>query len=40
VSSITQVKEEFAHVDVGKDTTMEELNTIMARYPKTNDVKG
>jgi hypothetical protein len=40
VSSITQVKEEFAHVEVSKDTTMEELNTIISRYPKTNDVKG
>jgi esterase/lipase len=40
VTSITQVREEFKHVDVGKDTTMEELNTILERYPKTNDVKG
>ena len=40
VSSIAQVKEEFAGVDVTKDTTMEELNTIMSRYPKTDDVKG
>lgn len=40
VSSIAQVKEEFADVEVTKDTSMEELNTIMARYPKTPDVKG
>jgi hypothetical protein len=40
VASITKVKEEFAHVEVSKDTTMEELNTILAKYPKTNDVKG
>jgi hypothetical protein len=39
-ASISQVKEEFAHVDISKDTTIEELNTILARYPKTNDVKG
>ena len=39
-ASIAQVKEEFKHVEVSKDTTMEELNTILARYPKTNDVKG
>jgi hypothetical protein len=40
VESITQVKDEYAHVEISKDTTMEELNTILARYPKTNDVKG
>jgi hypothetical protein len=40
VGSITQVKEEYAHVEISKDTTMEELNTILAKYPKTNDVKG
>src|ERR1044071_3014879 len=36
VDSITQVKDEYAHVEISKDTTMEELNTILARYPKTN----
>jgi hypothetical protein len=40
VASITQVREEFKHVEVTKDTTMEELNTILDRYPKTNEVKG
>jgi hypothetical protein len=40
ISSITQVKEEFKHVEISKDTTMEELNTILSRYPKTNEVKG
>ncbi|HJR80765.1 MAG TPA: SLATT domain-containing protein, partial [Anaerolineales bacterium] len=40
VGSITQVKEEYAHVEISKDTTMEDLNTILAKYPKTNDVKG
>jgi hypothetical protein len=40
VSSIAQVKEEHAQVEITKDTTMEDLNTILARYPKTNDVKG
>jgi SMODS and SLOG-associating 2TM effector domain 1 len=40
VASITQVREEFKHVEVGKDTTMEELNVILERYPKTNEVKG
>jgi hypothetical protein len=40
LDSITQVKDEYAHVEISKDTTMEELNTILAKYPKTNDVKG
>jgi hypothetical protein len=40
VSSITQVKEEYSHVEISKDTTMEELNIIMSKYPKTNEVKG
>lgn len=40
ISSIREVKEEFKHVEVDKDTTPEEINTILARYPKTNDVKG
>ena len=40
VASIAQVREEFQHVEVGENTTMEELNTILERYPKTNDVKG
>jgi hypothetical protein len=39
-SSLTQIAQEFAHVDVGRDTTKEELNAILARYPKTNEVKG
>jgi hypothetical protein len=40
VSSITQIKEDHAHVEITKDTTVEELNTILAKYPKTNEVKG
>jgi L-lactate utilization protein LutB len=40
VSSIAQVKEEHEHVEITKDTTVEELNTILEKYPKTNDVKG
>ena len=40
IGSVTQVKEEYKHVEISKDTTMEELNTILAKYPKTNDVKG
>ena len=40
VSSIQDIREEFKHVEVDKDTTPEEINTILARYPTTNDVKG
>ncbi len=39
-SSLTDIAKEFAHIDIGRDTTKEELNAILARYPKTNDVKG
>lgn len=39
-SSLAQIAEDFAHVDIGRDTSKEELNTILARYPKTNDIKG
>jgi hypothetical protein len=39
-SSLQEIAQEFAHVDIGKDTSTEELNAILARYPKTNDVKG
>lgn len=38
--SLAQIAQEFAHVDIGRDTSKEELNKILARYPKTNDVKG
>ena len=39
-SSLTQTALDFAHVEIGRDTSTEELNTILASYPKTNDVKG
>jgi len=39
-SSLANIAQEFAHIDIGRDTTKEELNQILARYPKTNDVKG
>jgi hypothetical protein len=39
-SSLAQIKEEFDYVEIGKETPKEELNAILARYPKTNDVKG
>ena len=39
-SSLQQIAQEFAHVDISRDTTKEELNAILARFPKTQDVKG
>jgi len=39
-SSLTDIAKEFANVDIGRNTTKEELNAILARFPKTNDVKG
>lgn len=39
-SSLADIAREFANVDIGRDTSKEELNAILARYPKTNDVKG
>jgi hypothetical protein len=39
-SSLADIAREFAHIDIGRDTSKEELNTILSRYPKTSDVKG
>jgi hypothetical protein len=39
-SSLEQIAEEFAHLEIGRDTSKDDLNAILARYPKTNDVKG
>ena len=39
-SSLAEIAQEFAHVDIGRDTSKEELNAILSRFPKTNDVKG
>jgi hypothetical protein len=39
-SSLTQIADRFAHVDIGRDTSKEELNEILSMYPKTTDVKG
>lgn len=39
-SSLDNISKEFAHVDIGRDTSKEELNAILSRFPKTNDVKG
>ena len=39
-SSLADIAKEFAHIDIGRDTSKEELNAILARYPKSSDVKG
>lgn len=39
-ASLAQTAQEFSHIDIGRDTSKEELNAILARYPKTSDVKG
>jgi hypothetical protein len=38
--SLKQISDEFADVDIGRDTPKEVLNDLLSRYPKTNDVKG
>jgi hypothetical protein len=39
-SSLAQIAQEYAHVEIGRDTSKEELNSILARFPKTNNLKG
>lgn len=38
--SLQQIADEFAGVDIGRDTPKEVLNDLLSRYPKTNEVKG
>jgi hypothetical protein len=38
--SLSDIAKEFAHIEIGRDTTKEQLNAILARYPKSQDVKG
>ncbi|MGB7874090.1 MAG: SLATT domain-containing protein [Anaerolineales bacterium] len=38
--SLQQIKDEFADVDIGRDTPKEVLNDLLSRYPKTDEVKG
>ena len=39
-SSLADIAKEFAHIEIGRDTSKEQLNAILARYPKSSDVKG
>ena len=38
--SLKQIADEFADVDIGRDTPKEVLNDLLSRYPKTDEVKG
>jgi len=38
--SLKQLADEFADVDIGRDTPKEVLNDLLSRYPKTDEVKG
>jgi uncharacterized membrane protein YbhN (UPF0104 family) len=40
ISSLSQIAQDYAHVEVSRDTSKEELNQILARYPKTGELKG
>jgi hypothetical protein len=39
-SSLSQIAQDLTDVEVSRDTSKEELNAILARYPKTGEVKG
>jgi len=39
-SNLADIAKEFAHIEIGRDTSKEQLNAILARYPKSSDVKG
>ena len=38
--SLKQIADEFADVDIGRDTPKEVLNDLLSRYPTTDKVKG
>ena len=40
IASLSQIAQDYSHVEVGRDTSKEELNQILARYPKTGELKG
>ena len=39
-SALAQIAKDYEDTEVGRDTSKEELNAILARYPKTADIKG
>ena len=40
VSSLNEISEEYEDVEINADTPRGVLNDILARYPKTEEVKG
>jgi hypothetical protein len=40
ISSLAKVADDYANVEVGRDTSKEQLNEILASYPKTGELKG
>jgi uncharacterized protein YjgD (DUF1641 family) len=38
--SLKEIAEEFAGVEIGRDTPKEVLNDLLSRYPPTEEVKG
>lgn len=38
--ALKQIADEFAGVEIGRDTSKEVLNDLLSRYPTTKDVKG
>lgn len=39
-SSLADIAKKYAQVEIGRGTSKEELNEILSRFPKTEDVKG
>lgn len=39
-SSLAQIAQEFSHMEIGRDTSKQDLNKILSRIPKTGEVKG
>jgi hypothetical protein len=39
-STLEHLAREYSDVEIGRDTSKEEINRILASYPKTGDIKG
>ncbi len=39
-SALKALQEEYKDIEIGSNTPMSVLNTLLSRYPKTNDAKG
>jgi hypothetical protein len=37
---LKEIADEFAGVEIGRDTPTSVLNDLMSRYPKSSEVKG